>query len=95
MMCVCRLYCLSRVRPVKLIVVGKTEFGPAAQRKTWHARRHARRHARTHAHTHAHGPLPIYVHDSALGHARNVSPINSLHLLSVLCSPRLYLLVVM
>ena len=83
MMCVCRLYCLSGVRQVKLIVVVKTEFGPAGQRKTWHA------------HTHAHVPLPIYVHDSALGHARNVSPINSLHLLSVLCSPRLYLLVVM
>ena len=86
-MCVCGLYCLSRVRPVKLIVVVKTEFGPSAQRKTWHAR--------THAHTHADMPLPIYMHDSGLGHARNVSPINSVHLLSVLCSPRLYLLVVM
>ena len=72
-MCVCRLYCLSRVRLVKLIVVVKTKFGPAAQRKIWHAGTHTR--------THTHVLLPIYVHDSALGHARNVSPINSLHCL--------------
>ena len=96
MMCVCRLYCLSRVRPVKLLVVGKLNLVQLPKEKHGtHAGTHAGTHTRTHAHTHAHVPLPIYVHDSALGHARNVSPINSLHLLSVLCSPRLYLLVVM